>query len=265
VELSDKRLDHDSQQRNEWSDDPLFWRAMEPALCAPSRLSAAEGDVEAILGCVELSLNATVLDLGCGPGAHAVAFARRGYRVTGVDTSRRLLDRARTAARREGVHVEWVEADMREFQRPSTFDLACSLYASFGFFDDGQNRQVLENVRTSLKPGGCLVLDLVGRETVARHGEERRWHEVDDVLYLEHPTLVDDGSSMVSDWIVVRDGNRSDFRVKQRLYSGTELRDLLLSIGFANVHLSGSLEGQTPYDESARRLVAVARKPTGSP
>lgn len=245
----------------DWSDDPAFWQAMEPALCAPSRLSRAEDDVEAILTCVEPSSNARVLDLGCGPGAHAIALARRGHRVMGVDTSARLLDRARTAARGEGVEVEWVEADMREFRRPESFDLVCSLYASFGYFDDRQNRRVLENVTTSLAPGGALVMDLVGRENAARHWQERRWREVEHVLYLERCTLVDDWSCMVSDWIVVRDGNRLDFVTKQRLYSGTELRDLLQSVGFAHVRLAGGLDGQTPYDESARRLVAVARMP----
>jgi hypothetical protein len=49
--------------------------------------------------------------------------------------------------------------------------------------------------------------------------------------------------------------------VRQRLYSGSELRDLLLSVGFADVRLAGGLDGETPYEEVARRLVAVARVP----
>ena len=71
---------------------------------------------------------------------------------------------------------------------------------------------------------------------------------------------MDDWSSLVSDWIVVRNGVRTDFRVKQRLYSGTELRALLLSVGFTTVTFAGDLDGKAPYDESARRLVAIARK-----
>lgn len=242
-----------------WSEDEAFWEAMEPALCAPGRLGLAEGDVAAILACVEPPPNARVLDLGCGPGAHAIALARRGLRVTGVDTSRRLLDRARAAAETGGAQVEWVEADMREFRRPGGFDLVCSLYASFGYFDEGQNRRVLENVRASLSPGGTLVLDLVGREAAARHWQERRRHEIDGVLYLEHATVVDNWSWMASDWTVVRDGRQADFRVRQRLYASNELRDLLFSAGFASVRLAGGLDGRTPYDDSARRLVAVAR------
>jgi SAM-dependent methyltransferase len=247
----------------QWSEDETFWEAMQPALCAPSRLALAATDVATILTTVQARPTSRVLDLGCGPGAHAIAFARLGHRVTGVDTSPRLLDRARSSARAAGVEVEWVEADMRAFQRPSSFDLICSLYASFGYFDDPENRRVLENVCASLVPQGVFVLDLIGRETAARHWQERRWHEVDGVLYLERCTSADDWASMVSEWIVVREGVRAEFRVKQRLYSGTELRGLLLSLGFTKVLLAGGLDGETPYDESARRLIAIARGPAG--
>jgi len=243
-----------------WSEDEAFWKAMEPALCAPGRLALADTDVAAILTAVQARPTSRVLDLGCGPGAHAIGFARLGHRVTGVDTSPRLLGRGCSAARAAGVEVEWVQADMRDFQRPSSFDLVCSLYASFGYFGDLENCRVLENVRASLVPRGVLVLDLIGRETAARHWQERRWHEADGVLYLERCASADEWASMVSEWIVVREGVRADFRVKQRLYSGTELRGLLLSLGFTEGQLAGRLDGMTPYDESARRLVAIARK-----
>lgn len=244
---------------NDWSADPAFWEAMEPALTSSARLARAGDDVAAILGPVGLSPGARVLDLGCGPGAHAIAFARAGHRATGVDTSRRLLDRARDAAREARVTVEWVEADMRAFRRPAAFDLACSLYASFGFFDDRQNRLVLEHVRASLAPGGAFVVDLLGREAAARQEARERRHEIGNVLYLERTAGVDEASRLISDWTVVREGARSAFRVAQRLYTGAELEDLLRSVGFAEVRIAGSLDGVTPYDGSAARLVGVAR------
>ncbi len=249
---------------NNWSDDDAFWEAMEPALCAPGRLALAEGDVAAMLSGLDLSPGRAVLDVGCGPGAHAVAFAARGHRVTGVDRSRRLLDRARSAARTRGVDVEWVEADMRRFRRPASYHLICSLYASFGYFDDPGNRTVLENVRASLAPGGVVLLDVIGRETVVRAGLEARSAEVEGVCYRESRQVVDDGQALVSDWTVVREGRRQDFRVRQRLYSAPELRDLLQSTGFAEVRLFGALDGKSPYDEAAKRLVAVASAAPGA-
>src|SRR5205814_5256071 len=44
-----------------------------------------------------------VADLGCGPGAHALALARRGYDVVGVDGSLRMVEVARTRAARDEV------------------------------------------------------------------------------------------------------------------------------------------------------------------
>ncbi len=37
-------------------------------------------------------------------------------------------------------------------------------------------------------------------------------------------------------------------------------REVLLSVGFADVKLAGRLDGEAPYDEAARRLVAIARR-----
>ena len=68
-----------------------------------------------------------VLDLCCGPGRWAIPFARDGFRVTGVDRTKRFLDRARADAKRAGVRIEWVRQDMRDFVRPAAFDLADDL------------------------------------------------------------------------------------------------------------------------------------------
>jgi SAM-dependent methyltransferase len=46
-----------------------------------------------------------VADLGCGPGAHALARARRGYDVFGVDGSPRMVQVARTRAARDKADV----------------------------------------------------------------------------------------------------------------------------------------------------------------
>jgi SAM-dependent methyltransferase len=58
-----------------------------------------------------------IADLGCGPGAHALALARRGYDVVGVDGSPRMVEVARTRAARDEVdatfHVHDVSAPLR--------------------------------------------------------------------------------------------------------------------------------------------------------
>jgi SAM-dependent methyltransferase len=56
------------------------------------------------------------LDLACGEGRNAVWLAERGWQVTGVDFSRVGLQKARRLAEARGVTVEWVLADLREYE-----------------------------------------------------------------------------------------------------------------------------------------------------
>src|SRR6516162_10839170 len=59
-----------------------------------------------------------VADLGCGPGAHALALARRGYHVAGVDGSPRMVQAARTRAAREKADVTF---DVHDVSAPLRF------------------------------------------------------------------------------------------------------------------------------------------------
>lgn len=108
-----------------WSEDDRLWGAMAPALSALARHAIADAEVAAIIKGTELPTGAQVLDLGCGAGLHAVAFASRGFVVTGVDTSRTLLHSAQTRASAAGLVVEFIDDDIRTFIRPACYDLIC--------------------------------------------------------------------------------------------------------------------------------------------
>jgi 2-polyprenyl-3-methyl-5-hydroxy-6-metoxy-1,4-benzoquinol methylase len=111
----------------------------------------------------------TVLDFACAPGRYTIPLAQRDFRVTGVDCTSFLLDKARTYATTAHVQVEWVQDDMRRFSRAHAFDLAVNLVTSFGYFETPQeHRRVVQNVAASLKPGGRFVLDVLGKEVLAR-------------------------------------------------------------------------------------------------
>src|SRR3989442_2774918 len=49
----------------------------------------------------------TVLEIGCGTGTNAIAFARRGYRVTAVDYVELAVRRAREEARKAGFKIDF--------------------------------------------------------------------------------------------------------------------------------------------------------------
>src|SRR5215471_15709533 len=169
---------------------------------------------------------------------------------------------SRAAATREGLTVEFVQEDMRHFHRPAAFDLALNLFSSFGYFADvADDLQVLRQLHGSLKPGGQVLLEMVGKETLARTFQPRTWHrhaERDE--YLLEELIVRGGWRWLEHhWIWIRGAEQQDFTFGIRLYSGAELTTLLAEAGFSGVQLYGSLAG-TPYDQTAQRLVTVATK-----
>src|SRR5262249_13735032 len=141
----------------EWFEDESLWPDFYQVMFSEDRFRLGEEQVPRILNLAGMSErhDLAVLDLCCGPGRHAIPLAKRGLRVTGVDRTRFLLDRAREGARLADVTIEFVEADMREFRRPRAFDLALSLLTSFGYFaTDEEDSHVLRNVQASLGPQG---------------------------------------------------------------------------------------------------------------
>jgi SAM-dependent methyltransferase len=141
---------------------------------------------------------ATVLDAGCGTGAHARALAAAGYRVTGADASPAMLVQAREAeARLAGARsaetrladvpsaaaedtktpriaaVEWVECDISNAAAIGgrRFDAVLALgnvLPAFGDADAVHRGLVALVTRTS--PGGVLILQYLNGERIHARG-----------------------------------------------------------------------------------------------
>jgi SAM-dependent methyltransferase len=243
-----------------WYEDDTFWRETLPVLFPDSRVQEAEREVEQILQLAELPAGAAVLDLCCGIGRHSLELARRGFQVTGVDRTRVYLDMAAASAEREELRLELVREDMRKFRRNGSFQGAINLFTSFGYFEDPRDDQlVVDNVFASLHSGGVLVMQLMGKEILARIFRPRDWREQDGLLVLEDRRVKKSWSWIESHWTLISGGRRVDLDLSHRLYSACELASLLRSRGFAEVAAYGDFSGSA-YDEKADRLVVVARK-----
>ncbi len=202
-----------------------------------------------------------MLDACCGPGRHALALASLGFRVHGVDRTAPYLEIARQGAASEGLEVTFVQEDVRTFRRENRFEAAISLYTSFGYFEDpADDVRVLSNLCASVHSGGKVLMEMSGKEVLARVFRERNWSEPESgVLFLEERALHCGWERIANRWILVRNGERHEQRFSIRVYSGVELKALMLSAGFSAVELYGTLDGG-PYDGTARRLVAVGTR-----
>ena len=207
-----------------------------------------EKDAELIWRLLELEPGMRVLDLGCGHGHIANQLARRGARVTGLDSSSVFLDRARADAAALGIEVEYVEGDMRALPWTDSFDRIVNWSTAFGYFDDDVNREVLARVRAALVPSGRLGMDLnnlVRRLTT--YTASRVLTAEDGAMLVDRFELVPTTNRLEVERTIIRDGRARRVPFVVRLFGFPEIRDWLLAAGFASV---------TAYGEDAEPLAA---------
>ncbi|MCL2267407.1 MAG: class I SAM-dependent methyltransferase, partial [Treponema sp.] len=168
----------------QWFEDVEFWERFAPIMFddahwaevaevadAVTRLSRFNlyGETSSSAWKEPLISPPKILDLCCGIGRMSSEFAKTGFEVTGVDITKSFLNTAIDDADYENLKIEYILADAREFSRPGYFDTITNLYISFGYFSDqNDDFKVLRNVYSSLKKGGCFIIETLGKEIAVR-------------------------------------------------------------------------------------------------
>jgi SAM-dependent methyltransferase len=135
----------------------------------------------------------SLVDVACGGGEFAVAMARRGIEVTGVDQSPEMLALARRSAESSGVKVTFLEQDMRELRLPSPKDAATCLYDSLNYLvDEKEFEQALAAIARGLRVGGLFLFDMNTLRGMATKWANRTWlvRDIEDELEV-HQTEFD--------------------------------------------------------------------------
>lgn len=249
-----------TKRKKEWFDDETFWKELYPFMFPEQRFTQTPEQIQQVLTLAK-PIGKTALDLCCGPGRCSIALAKAGYRVTGVDKTTYLLNKAKTKAKASKIKIEWVQMDMRDFVRADSFGLVLSMFTSFGYFDDkDEDLKVLRNILSSLKPGGVCLIDVMGKERIAKNFQPTTSDTLPDgTKLIERHEIFDDWTRIRNEWILLRNGKAKSFKFHHTIYSGQELKDRMQQAGFANLKLYGNLDGEE-YGSNAPRLIAVGRK-----
>jgi len=160
-------------------------------------------EVDFVLEELKLPSGSSILDVGCGTGRHSVEFARRGFRVTGIDLSVQMLAEAEKAAKRANVTVEWVNADATQFKATRMFDAAvCLCEGAFGLLglDDDPSEhdvKILHNIAAALKRGaGFILTTLNGFGKVRQINQDDVENNRFDLSKLQESTPAHSGSTI---------------------------------------------------------------------
>jgi SAM-dependent methyltransferase len=196
-----------------------------------------------------------LLDVGCGPGRHAHAFARLGLEVVGVDISQRFVDLA-TEAAPPGASFQRGDALALAFD--AEFDAAISLcQGAFGLTGgpgaplDGDGA-VLDGMARALRPGGRLAVSAFSAYFQLR--------------YLEDQDRFDAVAGVNHERTEVRDeaGSLAEVDLWTTCFTPRELRLLAAASGLEVDHLWSVTPGAYRRTEPAidsPELLLVAHRP----
>ncbi len=98
------------------------------------------------------------LDIACGPALQLREIAKRGYSAVGLDLSSQMLRYLRSKAKKQGIKIETIKADMMRFKLKKKADFAFILMGSLVVESNSQFLSHLDSVVKSINKGGLYLI-----------------------------------------------------------------------------------------------------------
>lgn len=213
----------------------------------------------------------TILDVACGTASSTIPFAKRGYRMVGVDRSRDMLAIAKAKAAASGLEIEFAQQDMRHLEpaklkTAKAFDLVICLYDSLNYITDPRELEAaLPGFLAAVRPGGLFVFDVNAARRLSLMTETSLFLEGPGWSFIERNEY-DPASYMwrieVTGFLRSRGNLYRRFREvhRERSYSEKEMRAMLKRAGFETL-AAYSAFGFEPADAESARIYFVALRP----
>jgi SAM-dependent methyltransferase len=253
-----------------WGDQEFSERMLREHLdqsheLASRRLDTIERQTDRLLEWLGIGPGSSLLDVTCGPGLVARAFARRGVSVTGVDIAPAAIRHAIEIT--AGLPCLFIEADVREVPLPvAEFDAAIYLYGQSGVPRPEDLREILTRLRRSLRLGAPLVLEVRDAAQVDRRPDSRWWAGSADffgtgahLVLTERGWDPDAGATVERDIVLdVETGALSIFGVTERAFEPAQIAAILADAGFPKVEFHPGWDG-LQFERATDWLVTMGR------
>jgi hypothetical protein len=245
----------------EWFADESIWKDLYLFHFPESAFAIADEQVEKILRLTGVG-GGKVLDLCCGP--RATCSGAREARL-GRDRGRPHVVPGRACparAAKANLSIEFVLEDMRQFSRPATFDLIINFFTSFGYLKT--MRTISACCSSFAKTSDPVALSCAkwSVRNVSLEGSRRRRPRPScqmETSCSSDMKSVDDWTRVRNRLTLMRSGSTRTFEFIHRIYSGQEMKNLLMKAGLAGAQVYEDLAGSS-YGLDAQRLIAVARR-----
>ena len=211
--------------------------------------------------------NAQILELCCGSGRLTIPIAKE-YNICGVDNSVSMLEQAKSKAGKEGLNIQFVEADIRTLDLPNKFDLIfipfnsiLHLYQNQDLFD------TFNVVKKHLKEDGLFLLDCFNPNIhyiaeaekelnkIAEYTtDDGRKIEIKQIMKYENKTQI----NRIKWHYYVNDKFHSIQNLDMRMYFPQELDAYLKWFGFTIIHKFGSFD-EEPFNDNSEKQIFVCK------
>lgn len=205
---------------------------------------------------LKLSPENKIIDCGCGKGRHSVYLAEKGYDVTGIDISEKNIEEAKKNERK---NLAFYVHDKRNLFRVNYFDVALSLFTSFGYFEkDSENNKCIRSMASSLKSGGWVVLDFMNITREIKNLVPEEQLSCNEITFSVKRFIEND--HIVKEIQVTDKGKTCSYRERVKAYKQSDLENFFTQNELEVVHLFGNYN-LDPFDEIAsERLILIGKK-----
>jgi SAM-dependent methyltransferase len=213
-------------------------RFLGPAYLRNAFTKGTAQEIDFLHAALELAPGQTVLDVGCGPGRHALELARRGIGVLGVDASPEFIEIARQASSDEGLPARFECIDVRDLHYDGEFDAAiCLCQGGFGLLGGHDDLDVFHRIVQAVKIGGAVAVSA--------------FHVAFAVRFLEGGETFDAATGVLHERSMLRnaDGEEQEFDLWTTCFT---VRELELLAALAGLEVS-AIHGVTPGRYRAAR------------
>jgi ubiquinone/menaquinone biosynthesis C-methylase UbiE len=215
--------------------------------------------VELILNNISIPSGKKILDMAAGSGRHALIFAKKGFEVTAVDLSKTLLSVAEQKAGEDDIDIHFVHSDIRNFKSDNKYNIILNLFTSIGYFEkDEENFEVLAKAYQLLEKKGYFILDYLNKNYVKNNLSPSTVDKFEDRKITQNRFI--EGDRIIKEITVDRKGKISKYLESVRMFSQSELIEVLQKIGFKVVNMFGDFRGSQFKLESSPRIIIIAVK-----
>ncbi|MGD0665662.1 MAG: class I SAM-dependent methyltransferase [Rhabdochlamydiaceae bacterium] len=214
----------------------------------------------------------TVLDLTCGTGSQVFYLAKRGYKVTGSDFNLKMLNIAKSKARKEKLDIKFLQGDMRT-QNAGRFDAVITIFNAVGHLTKRGFEKAMRNIGENLKDGGLYVFDINNLAYLLKDNQITnltmdRQVMTDDTKIRETQYSTIDEDGILASYTIYSEQKGSNkpkiFKSSQTLqvYSAKQLREMLQKNGFKVLSQYG-IDGSKFDEFKSDRILTIAQKISG--